>query len=68
MAMRIVLRKISTGLFLNPADDWTAQLDEARCFKHSAEAMDVAREQHLEGTEVLLTFEDPPRQVSFPLP
>ncbi len=68
--MRIVLRKIKTGLFLRPTGEWTTDLSVARTFKHSAEAMDTARKQGLEGLEVLLAFEEPTsqRQVAIPLP
>jgi hypothetical protein len=66
--MRIVLRHTTTGLFLREEDQWTHDLDLARCFKHSAEAMDLARQTCLQSVEVLLSFEDPPRQIALPLP
>jgi len=65
--MRIVLRNIKTGLYLGPQNEWTPELMAARCFRHSAEAMDVARELGLQDLEVLLSFEQPPQQVILPL-
>ncbi len=68
--MRIVLREIKTGLYLQQPGEWTPDLNAARTFKHSAEAMDVARENGLEGLEVLLAFDEPAsqQQVALPLP
>ncbi len=68
--MRIVLRQIKTGLYLQQPGAWTHELKEALTFKHSAEAMNVARQHQLEGLEVLLAFEEPLGQqsVSIPLP
>ena len=68
--MRIVLRDIKTGLYLQEAGEWTQDLKNARTFRHGAEAMDLAREYRLQGLEVLLDFEDPPaqQQVTIPLP
>ncbi len=68
--MRIVLREIKSGRFLEETGEWTADLQRARTFKHSAEAMDVARQNKLEGWEVLLAFDDltGQQQVSLRLP
>ncbi len=66
--MRIVLREIKTGLFLQRPGEWTRDLTEARTFKHSAEAMDVARQHGLEGLEVLLAFDGPTAQQQFSIP
>lgn len=66
--MRIVLREIKTGLYLREPDTWTSELAAARTFKHSAEAMDTAREHGLEGLEVLLAFEEPVAQGIFSIP
>ncbi len=66
--MRIVLREIKTGLYLQEPGEWTADLSEARTFKHSAEAMNLAREHCLEGLEVLLAFEEPTSQEHFSIP
>jgi hypothetical protein len=66
--MRIVLRSIKTGLYLQKEGKWTADLALAWCFRHSAEAMDLARKMSLHELEVLLDFEEPPRRVALPLP
>ena len=68
--MRIVLRDIKSGLYLQQPGEWTEDLNAARTFKHSAEAMDVARQNGLEGLEVLLAFEEPAsrHQVALALP
>ena len=66
--MRVFLRDIRTGLFFRGLQGWTAQAEEALTFKHSAEAMDLAREQCLENAEVVLSFEQPDRTVALPLP
>jgi hypothetical protein len=65
--MRIVLRNIRTRLYLRNDGRWTSELSEARCFRHSAEAMDIARETGLPDVEVLLAFEQPPRQIALPI-
>ena len=67
-SMRVVLRDIKTGLYLQEIQKWTTELQQARSFRHSAEAMDFARDNGFHGLEVLLDFDEPPRQVSFPLP
>jgi hypothetical protein len=66
--MRIVLRNIKTGLYLKEDEQWTPELPLARCFRHSAEAMDAARQTRHPALEVLLSFEEPPREVVLPLP
>jgi len=66
--MRVVLRDIKTGLYLQEIQKWTAELQQARCFRHSAEAMDYAKDNGFVGVEILLDFEEPPRQVRLPLP
>jgi len=66
--MRVVLREIRTGLFVQGTGVWTEKLDEAKTFRHSAEAMDAARLNGLDGLEVLLAFEQPEYNVSLPLP
>lgn len=65
--MRVVLRNIRTGLYLGDNEGWTADLMIARAFRHSAEAMDFARDLQLKDLEVLLAFDEPPHQVALPL-
>ena len=66
--MRVVLRDIQTGLYLRDAGHWTESVEEAQLFRHSAEAMDKARDRGLKGLEVMLLFEEPQYNVALPLP
>lgn len=66
--MRVVLRDTRTGLYLQDSEHWTEDLREAQLFRHSAEAMDRARNGGLKGLEVLLVFEEPQYNVTLPLP
>ncbi len=66
--MRIYLRHKPSGLLYAAPDQWTNETREARAFKHSAEAMDTARERNLRDTEVLLEFEETGNEASLPLP
>ncbi len=66
--MRVLLRDTRTGLFFRGLREWTAEVEEAFSFRHSAEAMDLAREHALENAEVLLSFEEPEQNVALPLP
>ncbi len=66
--MRVLLRHTRSGLLFQEPDQWTAEAGKARAFRHSAEAMDLARQKQLRHVEVLLAFEHPQRQVTLPLP
>jgi hypothetical protein len=66
--MRVHLRHISSGLLFQEPDQWTAEMEKARAFRHSAEAMDLARHKGLREVEVLLTFEEPRSSVGLALP
>jgi hypothetical protein len=66
--MRVLLRQIRSGLLLQDEDRWTTDLERARGFRHSAEAMDFARKKHLKEVEVLLAFDTPRFDVGLPLP
>ncbi len=66
--MRVLLRDASTGLYFRDSDFWTAQSGEAQTFKHSAEAMNFARQQCLQNVEVVLAFEESKYSVALPLP
>ncbi len=65
--MRVILRDSQTGLFVAETGAWTQKIHDARSFKHSAEAMDHAREFQLTSVEVLLSFEQPPHLVVLPI-
>jgi hypothetical protein len=66
--MRVLLRDVKTGLFFREPQAWTAETAHAANFKHSAEAMDLARAQRLLEAEVVLAFEETRHCVSLPLP
>ena len=66
--MRILLRNARTGLYFCKPEAWTPETDNAQSFKHSAEAMDLARTQRVEQAEVILAFEEPCFMVALPLP
>ncbi len=66
--MRVLLRDVRTGLYFREPAHWTAETEKAQSFKHSAEAMDLARQQRVENAEVVLAFEQPPRTITLPLP
>jgi len=66
--MRVLLRDVRTGLYFSGAQNWTAEAEKAQSFKHSAEAMNLAREHCVENAEVVLAFEESAYAVALPLP
>ena len=66
--MRVLLRDTTTGLYFREPANWTAEADQAQNFKHSAEAMNLAREHRLAHGEVVLAFEQPCHTIALPLP
>ena len=66
--MRVLLRDVRTGLYFREPQGWTAETEKAQSFKHSAEAMNLARKHRLEEAEVILSFEESSYAVSLPLP
>ena len=66
--MRVLLRDIRTGLYFREPQDWTAETEKAQSFKHSAEAMNLARKHCVEEAEVILSFEESKYTVALPLP
>jgi len=66
--MRVLLRDAKTGLFFREPADWTAEAAEAQCFKHSAEAMNRARDYGLAQAEVILDFHELRDRIALPLP
>ena len=66
--MRVLLRDVRTGLYFRESEDWTAETEKAQSFKHSAEAMNLARKHRLEEAEVVLSFEESKYTVALPLP
>jgi len=66
--MRVLLRDAKTGLYFQEPERWTGRAENARTFKHSAEAMNLAREENVEQAEVVLAFEESAYTVALPLP
>jgi len=66
--MRIFLRDTDTGLYFREPQGWTAETEKAQTFKHSAEAMDLARENGINRAEVILAFEESRYTVALRLP
>jgi len=66
--MRILLRDLDTGLYFREPEQWTAETERAQTFRHSAEAMDLARAEKVQNAEVVLAFEEPRYSVALPLP
>jgi len=66
--MRVLLRDTDTGLYFREPRAWTTETEKALSFKHSAEAMNLARAECVENAEVVLTFEESSYSVALPLP
>jgi hypothetical protein len=66
--MRVMLRDTRTGLYFKEPAEWTAETEKAQSFKHSAEAMNLAREHRISDAEVILEFEESRYTVALPLP
>jgi hypothetical protein len=66
--MRVLLRDTSTGLYFRAPKIWTAETGKAQTFRHSAEAMNFARQHHLPHAEVVLAFDESSYAVALPLP
>jgi stress response protein YsnF len=66
--MRVLLRDATTGLYFQEPENWTTETEKAQTFKHSAEAMNRAREKRVQHAEVVLAFEEPGYTVALPLP
>jgi hypothetical protein len=66
--MRVLLRDTRTGLYFREPAEWTAETEKAQIFKHSAEAMNRAREYRINDAEVILEFEESRYTVALPLP
>ena len=67
-SMRVLLRDSATGLYFQEPENWTAESEKAQSFRHSAEAMNLARLKQVRHAEVVLAFEEPGYTVALPLP
>ena len=66
--MRVLLRDARTGLYFQEPEHWTGEAEKAQTFKHSADAMNLARQEHVQQAEVILAFEESAYSVTLPLP
>ena len=66
--MRVLLRDARTGLYFQQPEQWTAEAEKAQAFKHSAEAMNTAREHQVLHAEVVLAFDESAYTVALPVP
>ncbi|HEY5911393.1 MAG TPA: hypothetical protein VJA21_12400 [Verrucomicrobiae bacterium] len=66
--MRVLLRDTRTGLYFQEPEQWTGEVDKAQTFRHSADAMNVARQKQVQQAEVVLAFEESAYTVAIPLP
>ena len=65
--MQILLRNLKTAQYFQTPDKWTADQMEARDFETLNQAIAFARQNHLAGVEIVLAFDDPHRDIHFPL-
>ena len=66
--MRVLLRDARTGLYFQETEQWTSEPQKALSFRHSAEAMNTARERQVLHAEVVLAFDESAYTVALPLP
>ena len=66
--MRVLLRDASTGFYYQEPGNWTLDTRSAKNFRHSADAMNLARNWGLQRAEVVLAFDEPDYAVALPLP
>jgi hypothetical protein len=65
--MQIIIRSLKSGQYYQTPGKWTANQKEARNFETLNEAMAFARQNYLASVEILLAFDDPHRDIHFPL-
>jgi len=56
--MRTLLRRVSSGLYFQAADQWTADPDQAHDFRSIDRALDFVRTWKLRGVELAFAFQD----------
>jgi len=65
--MLILLRNLKTGQYHQSPDKWALNRKEGHDFETLNQAIAFARENHFESAEVVLSFDDPQRDIHFPL-
>jgi hypothetical protein len=56
--MRTLLRRVSSGLYFQGADQWTADPELARNFRSIDRALEFVRTWRLRGVELAFAFQD----------
>jgi hypothetical protein len=54
--MRTLLRRVSSGLYFQSADHWTADTENAHDFRSIDRALEFIRTGELRGVELAFTF------------
>jgi len=65
--MRALIRDLETGCFYTPDGQWTAKRGKACDFGSTFQALMFAEDNELRGVEVILTFEEPEKDVAVSL-
>jgi hypothetical protein len=65
--MKTLLRDMTTGLYFQGPDKWTANAADARNFKAIDRAIDFIRTWKLDGVEVAFSFRDSEEVTSIPV-
>jgi hypothetical protein len=56
--MRTLLRRVSSGLYFQAADQWTPDADQAHNFRSIDRALEFVRTWKLRGVELAFAFRD----------
>jgi hypothetical protein len=56
--MRTLLRRVSTGLYFQKADQWTPDPEQAHNFRSIDRALDFVKTWKLRGVELAFAFHD----------
>jgi hypothetical protein len=62
--MKALIRDLKTGCFYKGEGVWTGQRGEGREFESTFQAMAFAEDNGLDGVEVVLTFDEPEKDVT----
>ena len=65
--MKVCLRNTETGLDYQEPSKWTADQAQALDLEHSARAVALVFEAHLDNVEVLLCYDDPHYDLVLPV-
>ena len=65
--MKTLLRRVSTGLYLQGPDQWTSNPGQAHNFKMIDRAIQFVDRWHLDDIELAFAFDDPEEVTAVPL-